>query len=259
MRRDQFQTSINVIILGTPLPTQRLMGKRKKPVSLLSYSQWGHTGQQQPLSKRVRSSPPSLPHHEAKAGGTAQSQDVSATSRPAPKQQLPKKRWLRCQSDVDQQASDAVHTLLQASRSKSRGASIRSLTLAPHITAKKAVHAVTCETLKCEFAAMQDGWQPPCQLHCKSSASTLSCHCTDLPLLRDLLGDTDVLQQTPDLRPATGYVLAFEMLFGQVNICLLLRLHVRRLLDASPLMRLKQPLLFRAAEGKAEQRRQLHE
>ena len=128
------------------------MTKRKKPVSLL---QGDRTEQQQSLSKRVKSSPAVLPHHEAKAGGTAQSKDASPTSRPVPKQHLPRKCWLRCQSDVDQQASDAVHSLLQASRSKSRGASIRSLTLAPHITAKKAVHAVTCETLKCELAAMQ--------------------------------------------------------------------------------------------------------
>ena len=127
------------------------MTNRKKPVSLL---QGDHTGQQQSLRKRFMSSPPSLSHHEAKTGSTAQSQDVSPTSRPAPKQTLPKRRCLRCQSDVDQQASDAVHRLLQASRRKSRGASIKSLTLAPHITAKKAVHAVTCETLKCEVAAM---------------------------------------------------------------------------------------------------------
>ena len=97
-----------------------------------------------------------------------------------------------------------------------------------------------------------------CQLQCTSSASTQSCHCTDLPLLRDLLGDTGVLQHMPDLRPATGYVLAFEMLFGQVNICLLLKLHVQQLFDASHLLRLKQPLLCRAAGGKAKQRRQLH-
>ena len=231
------------------------MTKRKKPVSLL---QCDHTGQQQSLSKRAKSSPPILLHRDAKAGGTVQSQDASPTSTPAPRQHLPKKHWLRCQSDVDQQASDAVHRLLQASRSKSRGASIRSLTLAPHITAKKAVHAVTCETLKCELAAMQDGWQLPCQLQSKSSAPTQSCPCTDLPLLRDLLGDTGVLQQMPDLRPATGYVLAFEMLFGQVNVCLLLRLCVRQLLDPSHLLRFEEPLLCRAAGGKAKQRRQLH-
>ena len=151
------------------------MTKRKKPVSLL---QSDHIGQQQCFSKRVKCSPPTLPHHETKDGGTAQSQDVSPTSRPLPKQQLPNKRWLCCQSDVDQQASNAVHRLLQASRSKSRGASIRSLTLAPHITAKKAVHAVTCETLKCELAAMQDG-QASCSaraLHQPSLATVQTCH-----------------------------------------------------------------------------------
>ena len=87
---------------------------------------------------------------------------------------------------------------------------------------------------------------------------TQPCHCADLPLLRDLLGDTGVLQQMPDLRPATGYVLAFEMLFGQVNSCLLLKLHVWQLFDASHLLRLKQPLTCRDAGGKAKQRRQLH-
>ena len=68
-----------------------------------------------------------------------------------------------------------------------------------------------------------------------------------------------MLQQMPDLRPATGYVLAFEMLFGQVNNCLLLKLDVWQLFDGSHLLRLKQLLLCRDAGGKAKQRKPLHE
>ena len=54
----------------------------------------------------------------------------------------------------------------------------------------------------------------------------------------------------PDLRPATGYVLAFEMLFGQVNLCLLLKLYVRQLFDAPHLL----PLALQGCrrQGKAE-------
>ena len=47
-------------------------------------------------------------------------------------------------SIVDRQAARAVQQLLQADASGRGGASIKSLTLAPSIEAKKATHAVTC-------------------------------------------------------------------------------------------------------------------
>ena len=58
-------------------------------------------------------------------------------------------RYWRCMSVVDQQAAFAVQRLLQADSSRSNGASLKSLTLAPHIVAKKATYAVTCQVVKC--------------------------------------------------------------------------------------------------------------
>ncbi len=39
---------------------------------------------------------------------------------------------------------------LAADAARSGGVSVKSLTLAPHVVEKKATHAVTCNTLKCE-------------------------------------------------------------------------------------------------------------
>lgn len=65
------------------------------------------------------------------------------------------------------------------------GASIKSLTLAPSIEAKKATHAVTCQTLKL------------------------------LPVLKQLLDSCALLQQHPELQQETAYVLVYEVLFGE--------------------------------------------
>lgn len=53
-------------------------------------------------------------------------------------------------SAVHKQAAACVARMLAAAESRSRGVSLKSLTLAPHIVAKKATHAVTYETLKRE-------------------------------------------------------------------------------------------------------------
>ncbi|GLI69443.1 hypothetical protein VaNZ11_014055, partial [Volvox africanus] len=51
-------------------------------------------------------------------------------------------------SVVHKQAAFAVQRLLEADSSRKHGASLKSLTLAPHIEAKKATFAVTCQVLK---------------------------------------------------------------------------------------------------------------
>ena len=86
---------------------------------------------------------------------------------------------------MDRQAARAVQQLLQADASGRGGASIKSLTLAPSIEAKKATHAVTCQTLKL------------------------------LPVLKQLLEGCPLLQQHPQLQPETAYVLVYEVLFGE--------------------------------------------
>ncbi len=57
---------------------------------------------------------------------------------------------LTCISIVDKQAAAALTTLLRADSGRAHGATLKSLTLAPHIEAKKATYAVTCQTMKCE-------------------------------------------------------------------------------------------------------------
>ena len=86
---------------------------------------------------------------------------------------------------MDRQAARAVQQLLQADASGRGGASIKSLTLAPSIEAKKATHAVTCQTLKL------------------------------LPVLKQLLEGCSLLQQHPQLQLETAYVLVYEILFGE--------------------------------------------
>jgi hypothetical protein len=54
----------------------------------------------------------------------------------------------RCASIIDQQSAEALHRLLSAAETRTAGATIKSLTLAPHIVHKKPTYAVTVETLK---------------------------------------------------------------------------------------------------------------
>jgi hypothetical protein len=56
----------------------------------------------------------------------------------------------QCRSVIDRQAAEAVARLLQAAETRSAGATIKSLTLAPHVVHKKPTFAVTCQTLKRE-------------------------------------------------------------------------------------------------------------
>lgn len=60
---------------------------------------------------------------------------------------LPLQTWT-CSSIIDQQSAEAVARLLAAAETRTSGATIKSLTLAPHIVHKKPTFAVTCETLK---------------------------------------------------------------------------------------------------------------
>lgn len=107
---------------------------------------------------------------------SAQRLNTAATPRPG--------AW-EAVSVVDRQAARAVQQLLQADASGRKGASIKSLTLAPSIEAKKATHAVTCQTLKL------------------------------LPVLKQLLEGCCLMQQHPQLQPETAYVLVYEALFGE--------------------------------------------
>lgn len=92
---------------------------------------------------------------------------------------------LRPTSAVHSQAAFAVRRLLEADERKRGGVSLKSLTLAPHITAKKATYAVTVETLK------------------------------HLPVLLPLLERTQLVEQGRGLTQSVALVLAYEILWGE--------------------------------------------
>ena len=85
---------------------------------------------------------------------------LEVTQQPPQQQQQQQQQqqvWT-CQSEVDRQAAACLGKVLSADISKRNGKTIKSLTLAPHIKAKKAVYAVTCQTLQRKLqmsAAMQ--------------------------------------------------------------------------------------------------------
>lgn len=87
-------------------------------------------GQQQPL-KRAKS-------------------EVAEPVEGAPKPARDPNALLFCKGVVDRQAVNCLQRLMEAQSSKTKGASLKSLTLGANITAKKAVYAVTVEVLKCE-------------------------------------------------------------------------------------------------------------
>lgn len=78
----------------------------------------------------------------------------SSVSKQEPKQvqQEPQQQpFWTCQSEVDRQAAACLSKILASDANKRNGKTIKSLTLAPHIKAKKAVYAVTCQTLQCKL------------------------------------------------------------------------------------------------------------
>jgi hypothetical protein len=72
-------------------------------------------------------------------------------------------RQLQPQGVVDRQAAYAVQALVEADEGRGKGVTLKSLTLAPHITAKKATYKVTCEALKCECICYEGCSPQPCQ------------------------------------------------------------------------------------------------
>ncbi|GMH32500.1 hypothetical protein BSKO_00334 [Bryopsis sp. KO-2023] len=132
------------------------MGKGRKPV---------------PITRRSKKSEKGVKRKRESAGGDG-SRKVAHN-------------WWGCASVVDKQAANVVGKVLGAAERKSRGVNIKSLTLADGMRAKKATHAVVCQTLKF------------------------------LPVLRQIVEAVGLLEDNPKLRPALAYVLAYEILIGQ--------------------------------------------
>ncbi|KAG1662267.1 hypothetical protein FOA52_002156 [Chlamydomonas sp. UWO 241] len=95
------------------------------------------------------------------------------------------KHGLRPAGAVHRQAAFAVGRLLNADSTRTKGASIKSLTLGDNVEHKKATFAVTVQVLKF------------------------------LPLLQRLVTDAPLECVPTLLTPHTAYVLAYELLFGQ--------------------------------------------
>ena len=109
--------------------------KHKKPVGLLKRNASTPVAASN-IRKRKRAKTVSGVEADLGAG----SQNIKA--------QEAKQIYWNCQSEIDRQAAACVHKLLAADANKRGGASIKALTLSAHINAKKAVHAVTCQTLQ---------------------------------------------------------------------------------------------------------------
>ena len=85
---------------------------------------------------------------------TAEIPQSRSLSKPKPKQvqqESQQQPFWTCQSEVDRQAAACLSKILASDANKRNGKTIKSLTLAPHIKAKKAVYAVTCQTLQCKL------------------------------------------------------------------------------------------------------------
>ena len=106
---------------------------RKRPVSILKRKQVQEHERRSLKKQKVSATRKEQPEQRKGQGGAA----PPATRRrqgDAQRQQAP---GLRPTSAVHAQAAYAVKRLLEADASKRGGASLKSLTLAPHITAKK--------------------------------------------------------------------------------------------------------------------------
>ena len=118
----------------------------KKPVGILKRN--AHTpksaGPQKRKEKHVKN--PAKIH--VKSNQVASNSAVASPPNSVPSQQQQQQFW-SCQSEVDRQAAACISKVLASDASKRNGKTVKSLTLAPHIKAKKAVYAVTCQTLQC--------------------------------------------------------------------------------------------------------------
>lgn len=130
-------------IQGASPGLSRAMGKRK-PVSILKRAQ-----QQEPRpAKKQKTQQPvpgeqskQAPNREQKQQQNRQGQGGGGSGGSARRDHNREPPGLRPTSAVHAQAANAVRRLLEADASKRGGVTLKSLTLAPHITAKKASRA----------------------------------------------------------------------------------------------------------------------
>ena len=100
-------------------------------------------------------------------------------------------------NETREDAARAVGALLAAAATRTRGASIKARTLAPHVRHKRATHAVTCETIK----------------HARTIKIVFADACEDLRALVDEDAGESEGKET-FRRRGEAYVYAYETLFG---------------------------------------------
>ena len=118
----------------------------KKPVGILKRN--AHTPKSAGPQKRKKNHVKNPAQSQVKSNQVASNSAVVSPTDSSLPQQHQQQFWT-CQSEVDRQAAACISKVLASDASRRNGKTIKSLTLAPHIKAKKAVYAVTCQTLQC--------------------------------------------------------------------------------------------------------------
>ena len=129
------------VLLAKPPQTKPKKERKPKPADAGPAAASLHKPTQQAKRKRDARS----------AAAAAALLDSSAGGGSADQQQQEQKEWVP-HSPVVRFAAEALKKLLVADESQRSGKSIKSLTLAPHVSTKKATFALTCQTLRCEAA-----------------------------------------------------------------------------------------------------------
>lgn len=118
----------------------------KKPVGILKRNAYTPKSAAGPQKRKKRPASHAAEVHEEAA---LVASDSSFRGSLLPQQQQQHKQFWNCQSEIDRQAAACISKVLASDASRRNGKTIKSLTLAPNIKAKKAVYAVTCQTLQC--------------------------------------------------------------------------------------------------------------
>lgn len=118
----------------------------KKPVGILKRNAYTPKSAAGPQKRKKKQANNAVEVQEEAAHVAT---EASITGSLLPQQQKQPKQFWSCQSEVDRQAAACISKVLASDTSRRNGKTIKSLTLAPNIKAKKAVYAVTCQTLQC--------------------------------------------------------------------------------------------------------------
>lgn len=133
------------VLLAKPPRTKPKKERKPKPVDAGTAAADVRRPQQQAKGEKdARSAAAAAALLAGSGGGGAAGQQQQ-------QQQQEQKEWVP-HSPVVRFAAEALKKLLVADESQRSGKSIKSLTLAPHVSTKKATFALTCQTLRCEAA-----------------------------------------------------------------------------------------------------------